>query len=148
MFIYTHYLSSFLTGNTYRLIHGLFHIALVISTIPWYRPRRLMTRAIWKRSCINLFITYFAKADNMLLPFTRGKITCYFHRKMLLPWRQITRHKLCFYYTCTFGVISIKYVNFVHHNCLLFIYGNNVMCSSRKFFMIPHSGLNSGMCRF
>ena len=54
-----------------------------------------MTRAIWKRPCINLFITYFTRADNMLLPFTRG---------------QITRCKLCFYYTCKFGVISIKYV--------------------------------------
>ena len=29
---------------------------------------------------------------------------------MLLPRRQITRRKLCFYYTCKFGVISIKYV--------------------------------------
>ena len=29
---------------------------------------------------------------------------------MLLPMRQITRGKLCFYYTCKFGVISIKYV--------------------------------------
>ena len=72
--------------------------------------RGLMTRAIWKRPCINLFITYFARADNMLLPFTRGQITCYCPRKMLLPRRQITRHKLCFYYTCKFVVISIKYV--------------------------------------
>jgi hypothetical protein len=46
----------------------------------------------------------------MLLPFTRGQITCYFPRKMLLARRQITRRKLCFYYTCKFGVISIKYV--------------------------------------
>ena len=29
---------------------------------------------------------------------------------MLLPWGQITRRKLCFYYTYKFGVISIKYV--------------------------------------
>jgi hypothetical protein len=70
----------------------------------------LMTRAIWKRPCINLFITYFARADNILLPFTRGQITCYCPRKMLLLRRQITRRKLCFYYTCKFGVISIKYV--------------------------------------
>ena len=90
-----------------RVIHGLFHIALVISMRPWWG---LMTRAIWKRPCINLFITYFARADNMLLPFTRRQITCYCPRKMLLPRRQITRHKLCFYYTCKFGVISIKYV--------------------------------------
>jgi hypothetical protein len=72
--------------------------------------RRLMTMTIWKRPCINLFITYFARADNMLLPFTRGQITCYCPRKILLPRRQITRRKLCFYYTCKFGVISMKYV--------------------------------------
>ena len=29
---------------------------------------------------------------------------------MLLSRRQITRRKLCFYYTCKFGVISIKHV--------------------------------------
>ena len=72
--------------------------------------RGLMTRAIWKRQCINLFITYFTRADNILLPFTIGQITCHCHHKMLLPRRQITRRKLCFYYTCKFGVISIKYV--------------------------------------
>ena len=49
-------------------------------------------------------------ADNMVLPFTRGQITCYCPCKMLLPWGQITRCKLCFYYTCKFGVISIKHV--------------------------------------
>ena len=72
--------------------------------------RGLITWAIWKRPCINLFITYFARADNMLLPVTRGHILCYCPRKMLLPRGQITRRKLCFYYTCKFGVISIKYV--------------------------------------
>jgi hypothetical protein len=69
-----------------------------------------MTRATWKMPCINLFITYFARADNMLLPFTRGQITCYCPRKMLFSRRQIARRKLCFYYTCKFGVISIKCV--------------------------------------
>jgi hypothetical protein len=69
-----------------------------------------MARAIWKRPCINLFITYFARAGNMLLPFTKGQIACYCPHKTLLPQRQITRRKLCFYYTCKFGVISIKYV--------------------------------------
>jgi hypothetical protein len=48
----------------------------------------LMTRAIWKRPCINLFITYFARANNMLLPFTRGQITCY---KLVLLWAQLTK---------------------------------------------------------
>ena len=72
--------------------------------------RGLMTIAIWKRPCINIFITYFARADKMLLLFTRGQITCYCPRKMLLPRRQITRRKLCFYYTCKFVIISIKYL--------------------------------------
>ena len=31
----------------------------------------------------NLFITYFARADNMLLPFTRGQITWYCPRKIM-----------------------------------------------------------------
>ena len=72
--------------------------------------RGLMTREIWKRPCINQFITYFSRADNMLFPFTRGQITCYCPRKMIFPRRQITRRKLCFYYTYKFGVISIKNV--------------------------------------
>ena len=79
---------------------------------------RGLTRAIWKRPCINLFITYFVRADNMLLPFTRGQITCYCPHKMLLPRRQITRRKLCFYYTCKFRVISIKYVIIYKNVCL------------------------------
>jgi len=42
---------------------------------PWDDiSRGLITTTIWKRSCINLFIAYFARADNMLLPFTRGQI--------------------------------------------------------------------------
>ena len=87
-------LVTFCALNIYRLIQGL-----------W-----LITRTIRKRPCINIFITYFARADSMLLPFARMQITCYFHRKMLLPWGQITRRKLCFYYTCKFGVIAVKYV--------------------------------------
>jgi hypothetical protein len=61
--IYTHRIS-----NIYRLIHGLFHIAFIISSRPRDDiSRGLMTRTIWKRPCINLFITYFARADNMLM---------------------------------------------------------------------------------
>ena len=37
---------------------------------------------------------------------------------MLLPRRQITRRKLCFYYTCKFGVISIKYVINYDNHCV------------------------------
>jgi hypothetical protein len=72
--------------------------------------RGLMTRAIWKKPCNNLFIAYFARADNMVLPFTRGQRACYCPRKMILSKRQITLRKTCFYYTCKFGVISIKYL--------------------------------------
>jgi hypothetical protein len=110
-----------------RLIHDLFHIALVISPRGRYQGLVLITRAIWKRPLIYNYIgqpldilfkhiysstLHFARADNMLLPFTRGQITCYCPRNMLLPRRQITRRKsrVCFYYTCKFGVISIKYV--------------------------------------
>jgi hypothetical protein len=46
----------------------------------------------------------------MLLPFRRGQKTCYCLGKMLLPLRQIALRKLCFYYACKFGVISIKYM--------------------------------------
>ena len=45
------------------------------------------------RLCMKYVIALFKRADNMLL-----------------PWGQITRRKLCFYYTCKFDVISIKYV--------------------------------------
>ena len=41
----------------------------------------------------------------MSLPFARGQKTCYCPLKMLLPRRQITRRKLCFYYTCEFNTI-------------------------------------------
>ena len=53
---------------TYRLIHGHFHIGLVIIPRPPYWPetqsranmgRGMITRPIWKCPCIKLFITYF-----------------------------------------------------------------------------------------
>jgi len=34
----------------------------------------ISTFLLFIRPCINLFIIYFARADNMLLSFTRGKI--------------------------------------------------------------------------
>ena len=72
-------------------------------------------------------------------PFTRGQITCYCSRKMLLPRRLITRRKLCFYYTCKFGVISIKYVikniiqisSFDESGDLSMSVGNNIIDASR-----------------
>ena len=51
----------------YRLIHGHFHIGLVIIPRPPYWPetesranmgRGMITRPIWKCPCIKLFITY------------------------------------------------------------------------------------------
>ena len=55
-------------SNIYRLIHGHFHIGLVIIPRPPYWPetesranmgRGMITRPIWKCPCIKLFITYF-----------------------------------------------------------------------------------------
>ena len=83
--------------DTYRLIHGLFHIALAISTRPWYRPR---WKGQYEKGHVLIYLSH-----NLL-----GQITCYCPRKMLLPLMEITRRKLCFYYTCKVGVSSIKYV--------------------------------------
>jgi hypothetical protein len=58
----------FLFSNTYRLIHGHFHIGRVIIPRPPYwsetesranMGRGMITRPIWKCPCIKLFITYF-----------------------------------------------------------------------------------------
>jgi hypothetical protein len=89
----------------HRLIHDLFHIALDISTIPWYRPRGTISVQGWwhgqyEKSHVLIYLSH-------ILP---GQKICFCPRKTLLPRRQITRRKLCFYYTCKFGVISIKYV--------------------------------------
>ena len=50
-------------------MHALFHIKTVIIRRDWYRPegfsprvdigRGMITVLIWKKACINLFITYF-----------------------------------------------------------------------------------------
>ena len=61
--------------------------------------RGLMTRE-YEKGHVLIYLSH-------ILP---GQITCYCSRKMLLPRGQVTRRKLCFYYTCIFGVISIKYV--------------------------------------
>jgi hypothetical protein len=47
--------------NIYRLIHGLFHIALVISTRPWYRPKG----------------RYQSRADDGVFPFFKCNNMCY-----------------------------------------------------------------------
>ena len=56
----------------YRLIHGLFHIALVISTRPWYRPRGAISVEGWwqgeyEKGHVLIYLSH-------ILP---GKITCY-----------------------------------------------------------------------
>jgi hypothetical protein len=53
----------------YRLMHALFHIKTIIIPRDRYRPegfsprvdigRGMITVLIWKKACINLFITYF-----------------------------------------------------------------------------------------
>ena len=61
-------LSTLSVSDNYRLIHGHFHIGLVIIPRPPYWPetqsrvnmgRGMITRPIWKCPCIKLFITYF-----------------------------------------------------------------------------------------
>ena len=91
--------------DTHRLIHGLFHIALVISMRPWYQPRgTISVEGGWQGQYIKGHVLIYL---SHILP---GQITCYCPRKMLLHRSQITCRKLCFYYTCKFGIISIKYV--------------------------------------
>ena len=56
-------------NKNYRLMHTLFHIRTVIIQRDRYRPegfslsinigRGMITVLIWKKACINLFITYF-----------------------------------------------------------------------------------------
>jgi hypothetical protein len=59
-------------GNKYRLIHGHFHIGLVIIPRSPYWPetesrtnmgRGMITRPIWKCPYIKLFITYFRQLE-------------------------------------------------------------------------------------
>ena len=69
---------------TYRLMHTLFHIRTVIIPRNRYRlegfsprgdiSRGMITVLIWKRVCINLFITYFN------IELKRTKLTSHTHR--------------------------------------------------------------------
>ena len=102
--------------DTHRLIHGLFHIALVISTRPWYQSRgTISVEGGWQGQYIKghvlIYLSHILPGQiTCYCPSQRGQITCNCPRKMLLPRSQITCRKLCFYYTCKFGIISIKYV--------------------------------------
>ena len=86
--------------NIYRLMHGLFHTCI----LPLISALFLSVEGWWQGQYEKGHVLIYS---SHILP---GQITCYCPRKRLLPQRQITRRKLCFYYTCKFGVISIKYV--------------------------------------
>jgi hypothetical protein len=73
--------------NIYRLMHALLHIKTVIIPRDRYRPegfsprvdigRGMITVLIWKRACINLFITYFN------IELKRTKLTSYTDTKLM-----------------------------------------------------------------
>jgi hypothetical protein len=75
---------------TYRFMHALFHIQTVIVPRDWYRPegfsprvdigRGMITVLIWKKACINLFITYFN------IELKRTKLTSHRHQTYGYEW--------------------------------------------------------------
>jgi hypothetical protein len=88
-----------ITSIIYRLMHALFHIKTVIVPRDRYRPegfsprvdigQGMITVLIWKKACINLFITYFN------IELKRTKLTSHTDTKLmdmsdryLLPKRQ------------------------------------------------------------
>jgi hypothetical protein len=81
----------------YRLMHALFHIRTVIIQRDRYRPEGfsprvdigwgMITVLIWKKACINLFITYFN------IQIKRTKLTSHIHTKLWvidIGWGMIT----------------------------------------------------------
>jgi hypothetical protein len=68
-------------------MHALFHIKTVIILRNWYRPvsfssrvdicRGMITVLIWKKACINLFITYFN------IELKRAKLTSHTDTKLM-----------------------------------------------------------------
>jgi hypothetical protein len=104
------------------------HIALVISTRPWYRPRGTISVEGWwqrqyEKGHVLIYLSHILPRQIKCYCPSQEGITCYCPRKMLLLRRQIIRRKLCFYYTCKFGVISIKYV--IIHISTICIFINN-----------------------
>jgi hypothetical protein len=83
-----------------RTMYAFFHIRTVIIPQPISITHSLVCVGQYEKGHVLIYLSH-------ILP---GQITCYCPRKMLLPRRQITCRKLCFYYTCKFGIISIKYV--------------------------------------
>jgi hypothetical protein len=81
----------------YRLMCALFHIRTVIIQRDRYRPEGfsprvdigwgMITVLIWKKACINLFITYFN------IQIKRTKLTSHIHTKLWvidIGWGMIT----------------------------------------------------------
>ena len=78
---------SFRTDVIYRLMHALFHIKTVIIQrnryqLEGFSPRvdicrRMITVLIWKKTCINLFITYFN------IELKRTKLTSHTDTKLM-----------------------------------------------------------------
>ena len=96
--------------NIYRLMHGLFHTCI----LPLISALFLSVEGWWQGQYEKGHVLIYS---SHILP---GQITCYCPRKRLLPQRQITRRKLCFYYTCKFSIISIKYV--IRHIIIVILY--------------------------
>ena len=92
-----------MTCNNHRLMHPVFHIKTVITLRYRYRPedfsprvdirRGMITILIWKKACVNLFITYFN------IELKRTKLTSHtdtklmdmrerYHLRFLLPKHQ------------------------------------------------------------
>ena len=81
--MYMYIVCCCVTSFIYRLMHALFHIRTVIIPRDRYRPegfsprvdigRGMKTVLIWKRACINLFITYFN------IELKRTKLTSHTH---------------------------------------------------------------------
>jgi hypothetical protein len=100
---------------------------MAFSHCPCYQHKTLIsaprTSARWTISVGGWWQGHYEKGHVLiyLSHILPGQITCYCPRKIILPRRQITRRKLCFYYTYKFGVISIKYV-IVHGFMLQIIY--------------------------
>ena len=87
--------------DNYRLMHALFHIKTVMVPRDRYRPegfsprvdigRGMITVLIWKKACINLFITYFniELKRTKLTSHTDTKLMDMSDRYLLLKCQQI-----------------------------------------------------------
>ena len=82
-----HIISWTMPCNNHRLMHALFRIRTVIIPRDRYRPegfrprvdigRGMITVLIWKKACINLFITYFN------IELKRTKLTSHTDTKLM-----------------------------------------------------------------